>query len=194
MNSLNRKYNPAERELSSLALAFRKAAKRDLPDITQIFKNSFAGEVTPEEFSAYDKYFAYSVQKDSPQLVVVATSDKKIVGFVALNGLLEDPTSLNLDVIAVDEDLQGRGIGKTLMQLVEKIARDNGYQTITLQMRENNLPVSRFYAGLGYSQSGPITLHYADGTGALPMIKELDYSPNTQKNLAMRPANRNGPV
>ena len=62
--------------------------------------------------------------------------------------LVEDePQTIRLRQMAVLNDLQGKGIGKALMQFAENLARDRGYQKITMHARKN---AAGFYEKLGY--------------------------------------------
>ena len=53
--------------------------------------------------------------------------------------------------MAVLNDLQGKGIGKALMQFAENLARDRGYKKITMHARQNALG---FYEKMGYKKVG----------------------------------------
>jgi N-acetylglutamate synthase-like GNAT family acetyltransferase len=50
--------------------------------------------------------------------------------------------------VAVATDQQGKGIGKLIMNYLEKVAMEKGWQEIVLEARENAVP---FYESLGYS-------------------------------------------
>ena len=53
--------------------------------------------------------------------------------------------------LAVATELQGRGLGKTLVRYAESFARQSGYQEIVLHARESAV---RFYEKLGYTRQG----------------------------------------
>lgn len=53
--------------------------------------------------------------------------------------------------MAVLNDLQGQGLGKALLQFAENVARDRGYQRITMHARKN---AAGFYEKLGYKVKG----------------------------------------
>jgi GNAT superfamily N-acetyltransferase len=48
--------------------------------------------------------------------------------------------------------LQGKGIGRALMQFAENLARDHGYRTLTMHARKNAVG---FYEKMGYRVKGP---------------------------------------
>jgi ribosomal protein S18 acetylase RimI-like enzyme len=53
--------------------------------------------------------------------------------------------------MAVPKNLQGKGVGRALMQFAENIARDRGYRKITMHARKT---ATGFYEKLGYNISG----------------------------------------
>jgi ribosomal protein S18 acetylase RimI-like enzyme len=63
----------------------------------------------------------------------------------------ENPNSVRLRQMAVLNNLQGKGIGRALMQFAENIARDRGFQKITMHARKTAVG---FYEKLGYRISG----------------------------------------
>ncbi|NJQ01481.1 GNAT family N-acetyltransferase [Streptomyces zingiberis] len=52
--------------------------------------------------------------------------------------------------VAVDEDVRGRGHGRSLMLLAEREARAAGADTLGLHVFADNTPAVRLYASLGY--------------------------------------------
>jgi ribosomal protein S18 acetylase RimI-like enzyme len=63
----------------------------------------------------------------------------------------EEPGSVRLRQMAVLNNLQGKGIGRALMQFAENIARDRGFQKITMHARQTAVG---FYEKLGYRVCG----------------------------------------
>jgi N-acetylglutamate synthase-like GNAT family acetyltransferase len=58
-----------------------------------------------------------------------------------------EPGVLRLRQMAVVSGLQGKGIGKVLLQFAENIARDRGYKKIVMHARKT---ATGFYEKLGY--------------------------------------------
>ena len=63
----------------------------------------------------------------------------------------EQPYIVRLRQMAVLNDLQGKGIGRALMNFAENIARDRGYRTVRMHARNNALG---FYEKVGYKVKG----------------------------------------
>jgi ribosomal protein S18 acetylase RimI-like enzyme len=93
---------------------------------------------TPEELEA-----------EKNNLLMVAYEDRQMLGCCML--VEEAPDTVRLRQMAVVNDLQGKGIGKALMQFAENLARDRGYKKITMHARKNALG---FYEKMGYRKRG----------------------------------------
>lgn len=62
-----------------------------------------------------------------------------------------EPKVLRLRQMAVVSGLQGKGIGKVLLQFAENIARDRGFKKILMHARKT---ATGFYEKLGYKITG----------------------------------------
>lgn len=60
----------------------------------------------------------------------------------------EDAETVRLRQMAVQNNLQGKGIGATLMNFAENIARDRGFTRLTMHARKTAVG---FYEKLGYN-------------------------------------------
>lgn len=60
--------------------------------------------------------------------------------------------------LAVAPNLQGRGLGRILMDAAERWARDQGLPKIQLMVRTDNNAVREFYAHLGYELQDVVVL------------------------------------
>ena len=87
------------------------------------------------------------VEKD--YLLIGALEDDKMLACCML--VEENPKTVRLRQMAVLNDLQGKGIGKALMIFAENLARDRGYQKITMHARKNAIG---FYEKMGYTKTG----------------------------------------
>ena len=59
----------------------------------------------------------------------------------------ENPETVRLRQMAVLNDLQGKGIGRALMNFAENLARDRGYKILSMHARKNAIG---FYEKMGY--------------------------------------------
>lgn len=89
------------------------------------------------------------LEKEKSNIHIVAYEDERMLGCCML--VEEEPQTVRLRQMAVMNDLQGKGIGKALMQFAENIARDRGYKRITMHARKNALG---FYEKMGYRKIG----------------------------------------
>jgi len=86
-------------------------------------------------------------EKDN--MLIAAFEDDRILGCCML--LEEQPGIIRLRQMAVLNDLQGKGIGRALMNFAENIARDRGYRAIRMHARLNAVG---FYEKVGYKIKG----------------------------------------
>lgn len=89
------------------------------------------------------------LEREKNNLHIVAYEDERMLGCCML--IEEDPQTVRLRQMAVMNDLQGKGIGKALMQFAENLARDRGYRRITMHARKE---ASGFYEKMGYKRLG----------------------------------------
>lgn len=79
--------------------------------------------------------------------VWVATEDGRVVGVLVLE--LQD-TALLLESVAVDPAHQGHGIGRSLIDHAEQVARDAGLSAVDLYTNAHMTENLRLYPSLGY--------------------------------------------
>lgn len=85
---------------------------------------------------------------------LVAEAEGRPVGFVLMiDDMPDEITSMPQGFIAymaVEPALQGRGIGKKLLEAAEREARRHGLPYICLMVTEENAAARALYAGAGY--------------------------------------------
>lgn len=89
------------------------------------------------------------LQKEKDHMHMAAYEDERMLGCCML--VEEDPETVRLRQMAVVNDVQGKGIGRALMQFAENLARDRGYKKITMHARKNAIG---FYEKMGYKKKG----------------------------------------
>ena len=92
---------------------------------------------------------AEELEKEKDEILIGAFEDEKMLGCCML--IKEGPQTVRLRQMAVLKNLQGKGIGRALMQFAENIARDRGFRKITMHARKS---ATGFYEKLGYQITG----------------------------------------
>lgn len=103
-----------------------------------ILRRPLGLQFTPEE-----------LEKEKEEILIGAFDDDKMLGCCML--VKQDPGTVRLRQMAVLNNLQGKGIGRAMMQFAENIARDLGFKKITMHARKTAIG---FYEKLGYRASG----------------------------------------
>ncbi len=103
-------------------------------------------------------------------VVLVAVIQERIVGFANMYFGLEDA---HLNLICVNPDQQGRGIGRKLITWLEESAVVAGIAVVYLQVRAVNLGAQTFYKKLGYHRVKSIPRYYRGRETALLMAHDL---------------------
>ncbi len=89
------------------------------------------------------------LEKEKDEILIGAFEEEKMLGCCML--IKYDTKTIRLRQMAVLNNLQGKGIGRALMQFAENIARDLGFRRITMHARKSAIG---FYEKLGYSVTG----------------------------------------
>ena len=85
------------------------------------------------------------LEKEKDDVLMGAFEDDRLLGCCLLTRV--DAKSMRLRQMAVPNNFQGKGIGRALMVFAENIARDMGYQTLTMHAR---VTATGFYEKMGY--------------------------------------------
>ena len=85
------------------------------------------------------------LEKEKDNMLIGAFEDEDMLGCCML---VEKNTEIvRLRQMAVLNNLQGKGIGRALMNFAENLARDRGYKIISMHARKN---AAGFYEKMGY--------------------------------------------
>ncbi len=154
----------------SLGMTIRLAVTADIPGIMQL-----VGKVVPLMQAVGN--FQWGNDYPSPAVfgkdialnqLWVAEIDRKIGGVSAIT-TDQDPEYANAgwDIteiavvthrLAVDPDLQGKGIAKALMQQAEEVAKTRHINILRVDTNSENKATQALFPKLGYQFSGEITL------------------------------------
>jgi ribosomal-protein-alanine N-acetyltransferase len=102
--------------------------------------------------------------------VVTARKGRELVGFGIMT-YLEDQA--NLDLLAVKQPFQRRGIGTAIVRWLEKVANNAGAYNVFVQVRSANKQAINFYSALGYKKIEKRRAYYQGVEAAIIMAKNL---------------------
>jgi N-acetylglutamate synthase-like GNAT family acetyltransferase len=85
------------------------------------------------------------LDKEKNDILICAFEEDKLLGCCLLTKV--DDNNIRLRQMAVQNNLQGKGIGASMLNFAENIARDAGYRNIIMHARKTAL---HFYEKLGY--------------------------------------------
>mgnify|MGYP004465918995 FL=1 len=129
----------------------RIADERDIDSILDITKEAFASyiKLAGIKTTAALTEKPEDIKKDlKKKIVLIALSDKTPVGCVRVE-IFDDKTAY-LSRFAVRTTSQNNGIGKSIMNLVDKIMIDKGITEISLHTGAKITSLVRFYYGRGF--------------------------------------------
>ena len=145
-----------------------RAVPSDVHDLLaisrKIFYDSFHDQNTEANMQAYmDRAYNHdkllSELKDEKCEYYFLCDDEKKIGFLKLNlagsqSDLQDPESLEIERIYVDQAYQNRGLGAVLLDKATERARALNLNYIWLGVWEMNVNAMRFYERHGFEKFG----------------------------------------
>ncbi|MFO1424046.1 MAG: GNAT family N-acetyltransferase [Candidatus Competibacteraceae bacterium] len=103
--------------------------------------------------------------------VLVARASERIAGFGIMRYGVE---TAHLDLLAVDPVWQGQGLGRHLLEWLERPARVARLARILLEVRVDNTGGRAFYERLGYRNLALLPGYYQGCEDALRMARSLE--------------------
>ena len=89
------------------------------------------------------------LQAEKDNILIAAFDDENMLGCCMLTSI--NNQTLKIRQMAVQNNLQGKGIGASLMSFVENLARDKGYRNLVMHARDTAIG---FYEKFGYKVLG----------------------------------------
>jgi ribosomal protein S18 acetylase RimI-like enzyme len=138
---------------------------RDLRQVAVLIEEAFAGELDFRGQEALRELKAMSrlgpllwlLDRLSPEFHetfsgFVWVEEGRVVGNVTVNRPNWRSRRWFISNVAVERAYQGRGIARELMQAGIDMARDRGGESLTLQVRADNMPALKLYQDLGFEE------------------------------------------
>lgn len=117
----------------------------------------YADKYSFETLKNYDKHISekmlYKKIKDK-EVIIVKTADN-IIGWLRYGYFWDSIPFMNM--LVIDKEYRGKGIGKELVAFWEKEMKDDGYNTVMTSTLSNE-NAQHFYRKLGYEDSGSLIL------------------------------------
>ena len=127
-------------------MKIRRAKRGDLKVIAEIFKK----ESNDVYGTKYDSISALKQIKECfGSELFVAAFEKEIIAFVAAYITSSDKKQVYIDELWVKADFQGKGVGRLLMDFLEKFYKKRGIERIRLVARRS-AGAYKFYKKLNY--------------------------------------------
>ncbi|MFA6317095.1 MAG: ribosomal protein S18-alanine N-acetyltransferase [Elusimicrobiota bacterium] len=137
----------------------RRAKPEDLPDLLAIE----ACCPSAPQWSAAS--LAAELGSERSRLLVLE-ADGRVAGFAVL---LMVPPDAELTSIAVRPEVQGRGLGRSLLDAAVEEARSAGCSKLSLEVSAANLRALAVYEAAGFRPVGRRPKYYADSSDAVLM-------------------------
>jgi len=150
------------------AVTLRRCSPTDLETLRafalETYDDTFRSMNRPEVMDAYLAE-AFHPERVAAELANPASEfwflfvGEELAGYLKVNDApaqsdLNDSRSLEVERIYVRRAHKGRGLGRTLIQHAESLARGRGKSTLWLGVWEKNLDAIAFYERLGFRQTG----------------------------------------
>ncbi len=137
-------------------MLIRQASTSDLPSILQLYADVLdkgqvlslsEAEVLFQKMSSYPNYKVYVAEQEHQ---VVGTFALLIMDNLAHRGT---PSGIVEDV-AVQENLQGKGIGRQMMKYAMQVCSEAGCYKLVLSSNQKRVEAHAFYESLGFDKHG----------------------------------------
>jgi GNAT superfamily N-acetyltransferase len=89
------------------------------------------------------------LEREKNDILIGAFDEERLLACCLLTRI--DPVTCKLRQMAVHNSQQGKGIGATMMNFAENVARDRGYKVMAMHARKT---ATGFYEKLGYKVEG----------------------------------------
>lgn len=119
--------------------------------------------------------------------VVVARRDGALIGFGIMTYRRD---SANLDLLAVRKPYRRRGVGRQIVDWLEKVARTAGIANVFVQVRNSNSGAIRCYQTLGYQAITEVDGYYQGREPAVILCKGIRPMTATLLTARIRAAGR----
>ncbi|NDE88825.1 MAG: ribosomal-protein-alanine N-acetyltransferase, partial [Micrococcales bacterium] len=151
-------------------MIIREATSKDLAGIMALeqkcfVKDAWSADVMESEITAEHTYY------------IVCLVEDLIVGYAGLSKL-EASDQADIQTIATDPSVRGRGYGRAMMNALTAKAKELGAKEIFLEVRADNVIAQKLYSVFGYKRIGIRKNYYQpDNVDAFVMQTDIKKEP-----------------
>ena len=152
-NKEKEKEKVKEKDLNSNKKEYKPilALMDDIPQINNILISIWG------KHSIYDTNYYYRVMKKN--LSYVYKNDKEVIAVCLINNI-QSYKEINIDLICVKKEYQGKGLGKSLLQFCINNCINKGFYEFILHVATTNQKAIKLYKKLGFTIVNYIKNYY----------------------------------
>jgi ribosomal protein S18 acetylase RimI-like enzyme len=142
-----------------------RAATTEDAEVIYALACELAGAVgdSPPGFENVRERLAELLQEPQARVIVAEGGDGVVVGVASLwikPDLAHGDTVVEVPMLVVTEESRGEGVGKALMEEVQRLAAEKGATIMELVATTQNVAAREFYRTLGFVETDHITLEF----------------------------------
>ena len=142
-------------------ILYRYAKKEDVFDILSLDEENFSNN--------FDEKFYLEYIKN--QRVIVAENEKKVIGYVIFNQILDEAEIYKIVVL---KDFRKKQIAFKIFEFLLNELKKNNVKKIFLEVRKSNIPAINLYIKCGFIEIREIVDYYSNPKeNGIMMLKEV---------------------
>ena len=158
-----------------MKILIRKSASDDLDFLEELEKNCF-----PSFQQSSRRVLRYSISSPFQKVFIAEHNENKTTLKVGSATLFPYAKTLRLFSIAVLPGMQGKGIGKQLMEYILQFAKNNKFERISLEVLHSDKMLIQFYENFGFKITEELPEYYSKTENGLRMSLMLDENGDKQ--------------
>lgn len=144
----------------------RLANENDLDELVKIENTMFDDKY----YYKLSKQEIFKLLAKKSTIMYIWEIDFQIVGYAL--GIIVNKKNLWFNSLAVLKQWQSTNVAKELFKSIELYSSTNSFDSVILEIRNDNKALLRRYKGMGYCEWKQIPNYYPDGCSAIRMLKK----------------------